>query len=203
MAWLDTQLDAEFSLISTRRADAGLGWLTAGPDALPAALEVMVLGEFEPEVWVPSTHAAARRGTISLKELAGMEVIYGPRRTEPVTYDAWTAVLRAVNPRFEFIDPSLRCSLPVTLAFAAASNRPAAVLTGPAMVAGSRPPALRSSGPADSSGMIRVSLQHLPLTASAALVWNGDLARPLQQILFDSADSLAKPDALQFAELAS
>jgi hypothetical protein len=29
VAWLEMPLDAEFSLIGTRRADAGLGWLTA------------------------------------------------------------------------------------------------------------------------------------------------------------------------------
>jgi DNA-binding transcriptional LysR family regulator len=203
VAWLETQLDAEFSLISTRRVDVGLGWLTTGPDELPLALEAMVLGEFEPQIWVPSTHAAASRSTISLEELAGMEVIYGPRRTEPGTYDAWTAVLRTVNPRFEFTDPPLRCSLPVTLAFAATWNRPAAVLTGPAGMASSPARPLRPSGPADGSGMVRVRLRHHPLTASAALVWNGDLPRPLQQILFDTADSLAKPDALQLAELAS
>jgi hypothetical protein len=28
-----------------------------------------------------------------------------------------------------------------------------------------------------------------PLTATAALVWHGDLPRPLQQVLFDAADS--------------
>jgi hypothetical protein len=46
-AWLCLSahtVDAEFSLIGTRRADAGLGWLTAGPEALPAPLDTMVLG---------------------------------------------------------------------------------------------------------------------------------------------------------------
>ena len=80
LAWLETALDAEFSLISTRRADAGLGWLTTGPQTVPAALEVMTVGEFEPEVWVPAAHTAARCGTISLEELAGLQVIHGPRR---------------------------------------------------------------------------------------------------------------------------
>ena len=32
-----------------------------------------------------------------------------------------------------------------------------------------------------------------PLAATAALVWNGDLPRPLQQILFDTADSATRP----------
>ena len=85
IAWLETPLDAEFSPILQRRADAGLGWLTASPEALPAPLDAMSLGDFEPDVWVPSRHPAARRGTISLGDLARMDVIHGPRRTEPGT----------------------------------------------------------------------------------------------------------------------
>jgi hypothetical protein len=42
--------------------------------------------------------------------------------------------------------------------------------------------------------MVRVGLEDHPLTATAALVWNGDLPRPLQQILFDAADGIAAPD---------
>jgi LysR family transcriptional regulator, benzoate and cis,cis-muconate-responsive activator of ben and cat genes len=61
LTWMETELDAEFSPIRQRRADAGLGWLTATPDALPAPLDAMSLGEFEPDVWVPSSHPAARR----------------------------------------------------------------------------------------------------------------------------------------------
>jgi hypothetical protein len=41
------------------------------------------------------------------------------------------------------------------------------------------------------------------LTASAALVWNGDLPRPLQQMLFQTADSLTTPPSPPPAELAS
>jgi len=55
-----------------------------------------------------------------------MTVIYGPRRTEPGTYDAWTTVLRSVDPRFAFTDPPFRHSLPMALAFAAARDRPIA-----------------------------------------------------------------------------
>lgn len=73
-------LDAEFSLIYTRRADACLGWLTTGPQALPAVLDAMILGEFEPDLWIPSWHAATHRGTISLNELVGLDVIHGSRR---------------------------------------------------------------------------------------------------------------------------
>src|SRR6202041_3633391 len=68
VVWMETPLDAEFSLIRQRRADAGLGWLTTSPEALPTPLDVMSLGEFEPEVWIPSSHAAARRGSINLDQ---------------------------------------------------------------------------------------------------------------------------------------
>jgi len=190
VVWLETALDAEFSLVGTWRADAGLGWLTAGPETLPAPLDAMVLGRFEPEVWVPSAHHAAGSGRISLEELAGMDVIHGPRHADPGTYDAWTRALQAVDPRFGFTDPPFRSSLPMTLAFAAAGDRSAAVLTGPSTVVNS-PAQLVRSRPADACGMAQVDLQHHPLTASAALVWNGDLPRPLQQMLFDAAESLS------------
>ena len=203
MVWLEPALDAEFSLIRTRRADAGLGWLTTSPEALPAPLDVMILGEFEPDVWIPSTHAAARCGAISLKELAGLDVIYGPRHAQAGTYDAWSGVLHAADPRFGFTDPPFRRSLPLTLAFAATADRPTAVLTGPATAAGSWSTPIRRSRPADTSGMVRVSLQHHPLTASAALVWSGDLPRPLQQMLFETADSLTAPAPADPAQLVS
>jgi DNA-binding transcriptional LysR family regulator len=188
VVWMETTLDPEFSLIRQRRADVGLGWLTTSPEALPTPLDVMSLGEFEPEVWIPSSHAAARRGSISLDQMVGMDVIHGPRRAEPGTYDAWTRVLQDVDPRFEFTDPPFRHSLPMALAFAATGDRPATVLTGPTAIAGTRPGLIRlprSAGPHD---MVRVSLEGHPLNATASLVWSGDLPRPLQQILFETAD---------------
>ena len=190
IAWLEAPLDAEFSLIRQRRADAGVGWLTDPREALPEPLEVMSLVDFEPDVWIPSAHPAALRGTISLDELARMDVIHGPRRLEPGIYDAWTRVLRTVNPRFEFTDPPLRHSLPMALAFAATANRPTAVLTGPGVIAGSRPGLIRMPRAMDSQDMVLVGLEHHPLTATAAVVWNGDLPRPLQQVLFDAADGI-------------
>ena len=203
VTWLETALDTEFSLIHTRRADAGLGWLTTGPDAVPAPLEVMILGEFEPDLWIPSTHAAAHRGTISLEELARLDVIHGPRRAHAGTYDAWTTAIQAAGPRFEFTDPPFHRSLPLTLAFAATADRPAAVLTGPATVVGGRATPIWRSQLADTSGMVKVSIRSHPLTASAALVWSGDLPRPLQQMLFQTADNLTTPPPPQPAELAS
>jgi DNA-binding transcriptional LysR family regulator len=188
ITWMDTPLDAEFSPIREHRADAGLGWLTAGPDTLPAPLDAMSLGQFEPEVWIPCSHPAARRGVIGLDELTGMDVIHGPRRAEIATYDRWLTILRATDPRFEFTDPPLRHSLPVALAFAAIADRPAAVLTGPVAIADVPTGVVRLPPPAGADDMVRVSIADRPLTATAALVWNGDLPRPLQQILFDTAD---------------
>jgi len=193
VTWMDTPLDAEFSPIREHRADAGLGWLTASPDTLPAPLDAMSLGEFEPDVWIPRSHPAARRGVIDLDNLASMDVIHGPRRVSPVTYDRWLTILRDTDPRFEFTDPPVRHSLPMALAFAATAGPPTAFLTGPAAIADTSPGVIRLPRPAGTGDMARVSIADHPLTATAALVWNGDLPRPLQQILFDTADGLTRP----------
>ena len=187
VTWMETPLDAEFSPVRLRRADAGLGWLTAAGQNLPDPLEVMSLGEFEPEVWLPPTHPAAPRGVIGLAELAEMDVVHGPRRLFAGTYDAWLAVLRAASPRFDFTDPPFRRSLPMTLAFAATASRPTAVLTGPQHRIGGWPEPDPRAGPV---GMVRVRADRRPFTAEAALVWSGDLPRQLQQVLFDTADSI-------------
>jgi hypothetical protein len=39
--------------------------------------------------------------------------------------------------------------------------------------------------------MVPARVEYRPLTATAALVWSGDLPRQLQQLLFDTADSIA------------
>jgi len=67
------------------------------------------------------------------------------------------------------------------------------VLTGPSVIAGSRPGLIRLSRPAVTREMVRVGLEHHPLAATAALVWSGDLPRALQQILFDTAESVTAP----------
>jgi hypothetical protein len=148
----------------------------------------------EPDVWIPSAHSAAHCGIISLAELARMAVIHGPRRAEPVTYDAWAQVLRTVNQGFEFIDPPLRHSLPMDLAFAAAADRPTAVLTGPSVSGGRQPKLIRLPRTTANHELVLVGLEDRPLTATAALVWNGDLPRALQQILFDAADGIVPLD---------
>lgn len=57
--WLEVPLDAGFTPIRERCADAGLGWLTSSREALPEPLEVMTLADFEPEVWVLAAEPAA------------------------------------------------------------------------------------------------------------------------------------------------
>ena len=195
VTWMETPLDAEFSPICEHRADAGLGWLTASPDALPAPLDAMTLGQFEPEVWIACSHPAARRGVIGLDELASMDVIHGPRRANRATYDRWLAILRTTDPRFEFTDPPMRNSLPMALAFAAAAEGPAAVLTSPVSMADVAPGVIRLPAAAGAGEMVRVSIVGQPLTATAALVWNRDLPRSLQQILFDAAADATPPTA--------
>jgi DNA-binding transcriptional LysR family regulator len=190
VTWMETALDAEFSLIRQGRADAGFGWLTASPDALPAPLDAMSISQFEPVAWIPARHPAAGRGVISVAELTELDVIHGPRSAELATYDAWVSVLRSVQPGFRFADPPLRHSLPLALAIAGTAGRPTAVLTGPSTVAGTRPGLIRLPRQTVTSAMTRVEIAGCPLTATAAVVWNSGLPRPLQQILFDTAESI-------------
>jgi DNA-binding transcriptional LysR family regulator len=189
VAWMETALDAEFSLVQQRRADAGLGWLTVPGGALPPALEVMSMGEFEPDVWLPRSPPEARRAEIGLDELAHMDVIHGPRRASSGTYDSWLEIMRAVNPRFDFTDPPFRPSLPMTLAFAATASRPTAVLTGPRQRAGAWQEPVQPAPVTGADEMVAARVERCALTATAALVWNSDLPGELQQVLFDTADS--------------
>jgi hypothetical protein len=122
-----------------------------------------------------------------------MDVIHGPRRSSPGTYDAWLAVLRAGRPRFEFTDPPFRHSLAMTLAFAATASRPTAVLTSPLHLTSDQAPPSARQRIADSYDMIRVGLDGSPLTATAVVAWSGDLPRRLQQVLFDTADAGFSP----------
>jgi hypothetical protein len=156
-------------------------------DTYPAALEVMSLGNFEPVVWIPPAHPAAPSGAIGLEELVQMNVVHGPRRVSIETYDAWLAILRAANARFDFTDPPFRNSLPMTLAFAATSSRPTAVLTGPCHRITAQSTQAELDRTADPYDMVPVSIQAHPLSATAGLVWSGDLPRQLQQVLVDTA----------------
>jgi DNA-binding transcriptional LysR family regulator len=187
VTWIEAPLDGEFSPVRQRRADAALTWLTARSEDVPAPLEVMSLGEFEPDVWLPPEVAGR---VIGPGELAALDVVHGPRRLSPVTYDAWLAVLRQANPRFEFTDPPFRRSLPITLAFAATTSRPTAVLTGPHHRLETWPGPTGPDPAGDPADLVRARIDGSPLTATAVLLWSGDLPRPLQQVLFDTADSV-------------
>jgi DNA-binding transcriptional LysR family regulator len=202
IVWVEAPLDAEFSLIQLRQADACLGWLTASADLLPDPLDAMSIGEFEPDVWIPARHPAAGRGTISLAELAGLDVIHGPRAAEMATYDVWGSALRAARPGFGFTDPPFRHSLAMALALAGAARRPTAVLTGPSTIAGAMPGLIRLPRQAITRAMVEVELAHHPLTATAAVVWSCDLPRPLQQIVFDTAESIISAAPVQPVRLA-
>jgi hypothetical protein len=59
---------------------------------------------------------------------------------------------------------------------------------------------IRLPRPALDLDMVRVSLQPHLLTATAALVWGSDLPRPLQQILFDTADGITSSDPARYDE---
>jgi hypothetical protein len=95
-----------------------------------------------------------------------------------------------VNPRFEFTDPPFWHSLPMALAFAATADRSTALLTGAVATAGAPHGLIRLLRPAATHDMVRAGLDRHVLSATAALVWNGDLPRPLQQILFQAADAI-------------
>jgi DNA-binding transcriptional LysR family regulator len=210
VSWLEAPGDTGFALIRQRRADAALGWVRPDEQELPDPLDAMSLGEFEPELWLPGRAGGDDGGVIGLAALAAMGVLHGPRGASPVTYDAWLAALRTVRPDFAFTDPPLHHSLSVALAFAAAAERPTGVLTGPLHAARDRPADTRprtadpddrpapddTAAPDDNASpdaMLRVRLAGRPLLATAVLAWNGDLPRHLQQVLFDTADSVDTP----------
>ena len=129
---------------------------------------------------------------IGLGELAGLDVVHGPRQLSPATYDAWLAVLRELNPRFEFTDPGVP---------AVAADHPG--LRGeyqPPYCGADRPPkspresartgGTTSGGRPGPNWSAPGSSRGISPTAAAALVWGGDLPRLLQQVLFDTADSV-------------
>ena len=72
----------------------------------------------------------------------------------------------------------------MALALAAAAGRSTALLTGAVATAGPPHGLIRLLRPAATHDMVRVGLDRRALSATAALVWNGGLPRPLRQILF-------------------
>ena len=76
-------------------------------------------------------------------------------------------------------------------AFAATGTRPTAVLTGPRHRIrhgpGPAPPGDPAGGTYD---MVPRRIGRHPLAAIAGLVWSADLPRQLQQVLFDTAETI-------------
>ena len=136
-------------------------------------------------------HPAALQRVVGLGELAEMDVICGSYRLGVATYDTWLAVMGAVNPELRFTDPSFpsfRRSLPMTLAFAATASRPTAVLTGPQHRVGDRP------GPRSRIGRLvppgGFAGRGICADRRQARRGTPGLPRLLQQVLFDTADSI-------------
>jgi DNA-binding transcriptional LysR family regulator len=186
VVWAEALFDTQFTFIGQHRADAGLGWLAPAGQALPAALDAMSLGDFEPDAWIPSSHPAARWEVITLADLARLDIMHGPGQASAGIYDTWLAILRSVDPQFEFADQPFPSSLPLTIHFAATASRPTAVLTGPHHPVGQH--ADWPEHAPEGCDMARVRIARAPLTASAGLVWNSDLPRQFQEILFDAVD---------------
>jgi hypothetical protein len=64
------------------------------------------------------------------------------------------------------------------------------VLTGPHHRLGDWPGPAEPDPAAGPAGLVRARIGGSPLTATAALAWSADLPRPLQQVLFDTAESV-------------
>ncbi len=80
----------------------------------------------------------------------------------------------------------------MTLAFAATGTRPTAVLTGPRHRLEPGPGSAPAVHPAGSTyDMVPRRICGHPLTATAGLVWNTGLPRPLQQVLFATAATIS------------
>jgi len=190
LLWLESALDADFSVIRERRADAAIGWLPAPESDMGGAFEVMTVGEYAPEVWITARQAAGRAGAIGLDALAEMDLLFGPRGAAGGLYAAWARLFREHRCDFEFKDPPFRHRLLLNLEFAAAASRPTALLTGPRHDARTSLTVARAA-----SGMVPVMIAQRPLAATAAVVWNTGLPRHLQQVLFDVADGLGEAGA--------
>jgi hypothetical protein len=85
-------LDAEFSLVGTRRADLRPGGWRRPDRNVAVPLDAMVLGEFDQRYGYRPTRGGPWH-RISLEELASMDVIPG-RAARIGTYDAWTGRCR-------------------------------------------------------------------------------------------------------------
>jgi DNA-binding transcriptional LysR family regulator len=191
VAWSESLIDRDFTIVAAGHADAALGWWPGNRSPLGESLDFMTVGDFRPEVWV---RAQGRSETvarfITAQELAHMDVFHGPRDQLPALYDVWEKALRSHRPDFAFRDPPFRRRWGATLATAGGNAELRAVLTGPERPV-TRESSERAATATERSPAI-VSLRPVgpELSATAVMVWSIELSRELQQLVFDVADTL-------------
>jgi DNA-binding transcriptional LysR family regulator len=207
VTWAEAAVDGGLTVLTQRRADAALCWLPADASQIGTELDSIVVGQFEPSVWLedgqtgrPGWPDVGDHGRISLGQLADLEVFHGPRAVAPLVHDSWLTVLCSQRADFSFRPPLFGPRWTATLAGAEHAGRARAVLTGPehpvaqplwtSDTAGSR--AISWSRPMGDpqTGLSELRMADGTLRATAGLVWCADLPRATQQLLFDAADPL-------------
>ncbi len=208
VTWTEAALDGGLTLLTSRKADAALCWLPADARRIDPGLDSIVVGQYEPSVWLEDGPAGKRgssgigdRGRISSEQLADLEVFHGPREVAPLVHDSWLAVLRSHRNDFSFKSPLFGPRWTATLAGAEHSGRARAVLTGPQHPVSESPWTPDTSGPRALSrprpmdeprdGLRELRIADGALRAIAGLVWSTDLPRGTQQLLFDAGDPLS------------
>jgi DNA-binding transcriptional LysR family regulator len=208
VTWAEASVDGGLTVLTRRKADAALCWLPADASVIGPELDSIVLGQFEPSVWLEDGQTGGLgyldvgdHGRISLEQLTDLEVFHGPRAVAPLVHDSWLTVLRTHRDDFSFRPPLFGPRWTATLAGAEHAGRARAVLTGP------EHPVSQHSSTSDTPGSRALSwprpigepqtgLRELriadgALRAIAGLVWCADLPRATQQLLFDAGDPLS------------
>jgi DNA-binding transcriptional LysR family regulator len=208
VTWTEAAVDAGLTLLTSRKADAALCWLPADARRIGPGLDSIVVGQFEPSVWLEDGPTArlgspgiGDLGRISSEQLADLEVFHGPREVAPLVHDSWLRVLRSHRDDFSFKPPLFGPRWTATFAGAEHSGRARAVLTGPEHLVSQRPRTPVTSGsralsrprPIDEprAGVRELRIADGAIRATAGLVWCTDLPRATQQLLFDAGDPLS------------
>ena len=208
VTWAEAAVDGGLTLLTSRKADAALCWLPADARQIGPGLDSIVLGQFEPSVWLEDgpmgglgSPDIGDQGRISSDQLADLEVFHGPREVAPLVHDSWVTVLRSHRDDFSFKPPLFGPRWTATLAGTEHSGRARAVLTGPEHPVSQRPWIPDTSGsralsrlrPIDEPRACPRELRIADgsLRAIAGLVWCCDLPRATQQLLFDAGDPLS------------
>jgi DNA-binding transcriptional LysR family regulator len=207
VTWAEAAVDGGLSVLTGRKADAALCWLPADACQIGPELDNIVVGQFEPSVWLEDGQTgglgcpdAGGHGRISLEQLADLEVFHGPRAVASLVHDSWLTILRSHRDDFSFRPPLFGPRWTATLAGAEHGGRARAVLTGPehpvarhlwtSDAPGSRARSWPRPMGAPHAGLRELRIADGALRAIAGLVWCSDLPRATQQLLFDAADPL-------------